>query len=146
MARLLALNLPLHVLNVQLCFHFSFIDSFLFLKNFTVVLVLLLTILVGGLSLVLSDRLDLDVQLFFLLAKPLELLLLHQFLRDVVREGLVLQLEKLFHQVLVPITEFSLVLLDLPLVALHIWVVLQLTAQLTGRLLKAFFNGLNQTR
>ena len=133
------------ILDVELGFNLGFIDRLLFLRDLKVVLVLLLRGLIFGLAFVLGDLLDLEVQLFLLLSEKFKLLLLEQLFRDVVGEGLVLELLKFVFESIVPLYQVFLVFADLALVTLNIWVVLELTTQFASRLFKIFGDSLYMT-
>ena len=133
------------ILDVELGFNLGFINRLLFLRDLKVVLVLLLRGLIFGLAFVLGDLLDLEVQLFLLLSKKFELLLLQQLFRDVVGEGFVLELLKFVFESIVPLYQVLLVFADLALVTLNIWVVLELTTQFASRFFKIFGNSLYMT-
>jgi len=102
-AGLSAINKALLVLNVQFGFNFSFVDQFLLLRDVQVVLVLLLGGLIFGLALILSDLLDLLVQVFLFLAEAVELLLLVQLLNDIVGEGFIFQFAKFVLEAVIPV-------------------------------------------
>lgn len=59
-------NLSLHVLDVKFGFNFSLIDSFLFLKNFVIVLKLLFRGFIFGFPLRFRNLFNFNVQLFLL--------------------------------------------------------------------------------
>lgn len=139
LAQLSALNLPLHVLDVQLGVHFDFVDGLFHFLDFGVFLGLLLGRLVSRADRVLSDDLNVQVQLLFFLAQRVVFLLAEQVALNVTREGFELQIggQLLLHQ-LHPLHQVTLVFLYLALVPLYVGVVLELLAQAAGRLLKVF--------
>ncbi len=88
MAGLSTFNETLLILNVQLCFNLGLVDSLFLLSDLEVVFVLLLSGFVLSLALVFGHLLNLEVQLFFLLAQTLKLRLFSQILFDSPREVL----------------------------------------------------------
>lgn len=76
------------ILDVQLCFNLGLVDSLFLLSDLEVVFVLLLSGFVLSLALVFGHLLNLEVQLFFLLAQTLKLRLFSQILFDSPREVL----------------------------------------------------------
>jgi len=73
---------------MQLCFNLGLVDSLFLLSDLEVVFVLLLSGFVLSLALVFGHLLNLEVQLFFLLAQTLKLRLFSQILFDSPREVL----------------------------------------------------------
>ena len=73
---------------MQLCFNLGLVDSLFLLSDLEVVFVLLLGGFVLSLALVFGHLLNLEVQLFFLLAQTLKLRLFSQILFDSPREVL----------------------------------------------------------
>ena len=88
LAGLSTFNETLLILDVQLCFNLGLVDSLFLLSDLEVVFVLLLGGFVLSLALVFGHLLNLEVQLFFLLAQTLKLRLFSQILFDSPREVL----------------------------------------------------------
>lgn len=88
MAGLSTFNETLLILDMQLCFNLGLVDSLFLLSDLEVVFVLLLSGFVLSLALVFGHLLNLEVQLFFLLAQTLKLRLFSQILFDSPREVL----------------------------------------------------------
>ena len=88
MAGLSTFNETLLILDVQLCFNLGLVDSLFLLSDLEVVFMLLLSGFVLSLALVFGHLLNLEVQLFFLLAQTLKLRLFSQILFDSPREVL----------------------------------------------------------
>ncbi len=88
LAGLSTFNETLLILDVQLCFNLGLVDSLFLLSDLEVVFVLLLSGFVLSLALVFGHLLNLEVQLFFLLAQTLKLRLFSQILFDSPREVL----------------------------------------------------------
>lgn len=88
MAGLSTFDETLLILDVQLCFNLGLVDSLFLLSDLEVVFVLLLSGFVLSLALVFGHLLNLEVQLFFLLAQTLKLRLFSQILFDSPREVL----------------------------------------------------------
>ncbi len=105
-------------------------------EDLLVVLVGFLSVLILCLLEVIVESLDLEVELLFLVAEAVELALLAQCILDVLPELPVGQVPQLIVQKLQSVDEVVLVRLDLPLVALHVRVVLQLAAQGACRVLQ----------
>lgn len=88
MAGLSTFNETLLILDMQLCFNLGLVDSLFLLSDLEIVFVLLLSGFVLSLALALGHLLNLEVQLFFLLAQTLKLRLFSQILFDSPREVL----------------------------------------------------------
>ncbi len=88
MAGLSTFNETLLILDMQLCFNLGLVDSLFLLSDLEIVFVLLLSGFVLSLALVFGHLLNLEVQLFFLLAQTLKLRLFSQILFDSPREVL----------------------------------------------------------
>lgn len=88
LAGLSTFDKTLLILDVQLCFNLGLVDSLFLLSDLEVVFVLLLGGFVLSLALVFGHLLNLEVQLFFLLAQTLKLRLFSQILFDSPREVL----------------------------------------------------------
>jgi len=124
-------------------FDLGLVDRLLFLCDLQVVLVLLLSRFIFGPSFVFSHFFYFIVQFLLLGPKKFKFLLLQELLCDIIREVFVLEILKLVLEAVVPIHKVLFVFLDLTLVTFHIWVVLELTAKFTGRLLEILCNSLN---
>lgn len=88
MAGLSTFNETLLILDMQLCFNLGLVDSLFLLSDLEIVFVLLLSGFVLSLALAFGHLLNLEVQLFFLLAQTLKLRLFSQILFDSPREVL----------------------------------------------------------
>lgn len=111
---------------------FGFVDSLLLLCDLEVVLVGLLLGFLFSFLVFESDLLNLKVQVLLLSPQTLELVLVLQFFSDIACEGIELQLRELILESIIPVAKLLLVLLNLLLVSLDIWVVLQLLAESVG--------------
>lgn len=88
MAGLSTFNETLLILDMQLCFNLGLVHSLFLLSDLEIVFVLLLSGFVLSLALVFGHLLNLEVQLFFLLAQTLKLRLFSQILFDSPRKVL----------------------------------------------------------
>jgi hypothetical protein len=132
----LALNLALEVLNIELLLGLGLVDGFLEIEDLLIVLAGLLSILVLSTLEVVIQALDLLVQVLFVNSQAIELALGVKACADVLTELPERELSKLSIELLKLLNQVILVLLDLPLVAIDIRVVLELTAQDAGRVLE----------
>ena len=132
----LALDLALAVLNIELLLGLGLVDGLLEIEDLLIVLVGLLGILVLSTLEVVIQALDLLVQVLLIVSQAVELALGVKACADVLTELPEGKLSKLGVELLKLLNQVFLVLLDLPLVAIDIRVVLELTAQSAGRVLE----------
>jgi len=118
---------------MKLSFDFNLIQSFLFLLQVRLVFAELPVCFLTSSPFFFVHFFYFLVEVFLLLPKGFEFGLLHQLLSYILRKLLELQLlGEFIAQALCPIAQFALVLSDAFTVAVYVWVVLQLAAQLAG--------------
>ena len=142
LAGLFAVCLPVAILNVEFGLCLGLVDLLLQVKNLLVILQGFFSVLILSLFKVLIQFLNFKVQILFLLAESLELTLGIQTSLDVLLKLRVLEVSHLCHKRLQEIHQLNLILLNLLLVPLHVWVVLKLSAQSSGRFLQIFSHSL----
>jgi hypothetical protein len=107
-------------------------------KDLLIVLIGFLSVFVLGTLEFLIQTLNLDVEVLFLVAETLELALRLEASTDVGFEGGVGELTHFGIELLKEVDQVVFIGLDFFLVALHVWVVLQLSAQGAGGVLELF--------
>jgi hypothetical protein len=136
LTRQLPVNLPFTILHIQLGLCLGLIDWLLQIQDLLVILQRFLGKVILRLFKLILQLLNVQIKFFLFVPQPVKLSLLIQSILDVILKLRISQFLNLTQQVLYLVNQLLLVFLYLNLVAIHIWILLQLPTQSPRTLLQ----------